>query len=1123
MAIGPSAVPVWAQEGSPNAEAGSATGTQTTPPPGETQAPDSAAGTADGPDPENTDAGLTQEGTLRREIVTASFYELSSLLRELGLSTRGSRTELQNRLLDHYGLPAETEPEAQEQRRVVIEESDQVRYSEVEMDDGTTERFVRMTGGVFIRLSDPDQGVVHTITADEVVYNETTEVVTASGEIEYAIEREGEREVFRGEGLSFNLENYEGLFLDGISSRPRTIEGRELEFSFEGRTLSRSEADVVVLENGVITSSTADPPNYYIGAERVWVLAPGEWGLENALLYVGRVPMLAIPFFFNPADQIVFHPSVGFSPINGPYVQTTTYLFGEKEETDSPLSILSIAEEEAEDRPLVRRGIFLRGSDTAGEPSYPENWLLKLKTDIYANRGVYAGVEGSLPGLAGLDRFRFSGAVAVSREVYRTGESYSTLYQDPNDSIFRSYPHFSYLFGGEVPIRFGVDTEASIRFGFGSASAQIQGYSDPFLNAHFAGRSEDIQWLRLLGLEDDESAAGSRVSGFRWRVSAALTPTMSATAPLLQSLQVSPIATTLSFSSKNVPASELAPERRDAVESPMASFYVPDSLVAPDIGVRLSGTILQFPFADRSPAQTPSGPVGENPLRPPWENAPQAEEAPEAPPAQPPGIRPSLPVGGDPGQPRFSLSYQVAPAANLTHRFASSGWALPADVDYTMEHSNATVRGSASLSYRFSLADNVFGVNGSTGFSGQYRAYFNRGPEVTDPTWQNLQLQADRFASLGITSDLRLNGLPLAFLPVVSRTSLNYDISTVLLRTEYESQDDNDNPVYTTDTIDWTDEFIRNHSAGANIVADLEPGSQSLRMTAALPPLTGRFSGSLSSTLGPVTLGAGISVRQSASDDTEWTWDPLGIQGTLRLGPLNVNQSASVNVEAPELDLLSTTISYEGLSARAQFRRTTGFEFGGPGIGWVPDGNEEQFRAVSSSLSASLPIVDATYWRNRIGLSLTLNAGLDLSFLRFTDSSLNFGLDLELSIHEFMDLRFSSRSQNAFIYQYIPELATQVGRPSRSFFLDLLRSFNFFTEQDRIDSDFNLQRLSIGLVHYMGDWDLSLDYSGTPRLETDDAGNRRFVWADSLTISLAWKPIPEIKSDVTIDEDTVSF
>ncbi len=1068
------------------------------------------------------DGILTREGTLRREIVTASFYELSSLLRELDLSTRGSRGELQNRLLDHYDLPPVAEPETQEQRRVVIEEADQVRYSEVEVHEGETERFVRMTGGVFIRLSDPDQGVVHTIIADEVVYNETTEVVTASGDIEYAIEREGEREVFRGEGLSFNLESYEGLFLDGVSSRPRTIDGRELEFSFEGRTLSRSEEDVVVLENGVITSSTADPPNYYIGAEQVWVLAPGEWGLENGLLYVGRVPMLVIPFFFNPADQIVFHPSVGFSAISGPYVQTTTYLFGEKEEADSPLSILSIAEEEAENGPLVRRGLFLRSSEGAPEPSYPDNWVLKLKTDIYANRGVFAGVDGSLPGLASLDRFRFSGSLAVSREVYRTGESYSALYQETADSVFKSYPHFSYLFGGEVPIRFGLDTEASIRFGVGSASAQIQGYSDPFLTAHFSTRSEDIQWLKLLGLEDEESAGGSRISGFRWRVSAAITPTMSATAPYLQTLQISPIATTLAFSSKSIPSSELPPERRDALDSPMAYFYAPDSLVAPDIGVRLSGTILQFPIADRSTSQTPGGQVGENPLRPPWENPPPSDDTPEAPPAQPPGIRGSLPVGSAPGEPRFSLGYQVAPAINLTHRFSSPEWSLPEEVDYTMQQSNATLRGSASLSYRLSLVENIFGLTGSTGFSGQYRAYFNRGAAVADATWESLRLQAARFNSLGLTSDLRLNALPVAYLPVVSRTSLNYDISTVLLRTDYDSQDDNNNPVFVTETIDWTDEFIRSHSAGANIVADLEPGTQSLRITAALPPLTGRFSGSLSSAIGPVTLGAGISVRQSASDETSWTWDPLGIQAALRIGALQVNQTASLDVEAPSLDLLSTTLSYQGISARAQFRRTTGFAFGGIGVGWVPDGVEE-FRAVSASTTASVPIIDETYWRNRIGLSFNLNAGVNLSFLRFTDSSLSFGLNLELSIHEFMDLRFSSQSQNAFIYQYIPDLANQVGRPSRSFFLDLLRSFNFFDVQDRIDSDFNLQRLTIGLVHYMGDWDLSVDYSGTPRLETDDAGNRRFVWADSLSISLAWKPIPEIKSDVTLDEDTVSF
>lgn len=1061
--------------------------------------------------------------TIRREILTASFYELSALAEEAGLSTRGNRVELENRLLAYYGFDPEAAVEGTQERRLVIEEAQQLRYLE---DEATEQRYVRMTGGVFIRLSDPDEGVTHTILADEVVYNEDTEVVTALGDVEYTIERETDSEVFRGQGLSFNLENYEGLFLDGISRRTRTVDGRELEFSFEGRTLARSATDVVVLEGGIITSSAADPPNYFVSAERVWVLAPGEWALEGAVLHVGRVPMLPLPFFFHPADEIVFHPSTGFRPIAGPFVQTTTYLYGQREPGDSPLSILNIAEEEDDDAPRVQRGIFLRRSTRAPARDYPESWVLKLLADAYGYRGVFVGVEALLPGGLGLDRLDVTGGLAVSREVYAVDGAYSPLYRSASPGAeFTSYVQNSYLFGGEVPIRFGLDASASVGFEFGTASLQLPVYSDPLFRSDFYRRSEDIQWLRMLGLGEEESAAPGRVGSFRWQLSVALTPTMSATAPFLQTLSLSPLSLSLSFRSATVPTTELDEARRSAVDSPMQSFFVPDTLVTPDLALRLAGTILQLPApAGPSEPSDESGPddAPQQGIRPPWEEETPSETEPPVEEEEQdllPPIQGNLPVSPPADALRLSVGYQFAPAANVGHTFNTADWRLPSDVDAGIRHSNATFRGTATLNYNLALPANLLTVTGSTGATGQYRGYFGRAEPVQDSEWSSLIRSAASFTSFGLSTDVRISSQPLAYVPLLAGSTLSYDLATVLLRTDFQDLDEEGVPVYESSTAEWTDEFIRTHNASLNLAARPAFGAQSLRLTATLPPLTGRLSAAVSTAIGPFALTAGSALREEGET---WVWDNLSLDARFAEAGFTISQNLVVDLRNERVNLLSGELAYEGLRLSGLFRYNTGFEFGGVGVGWVPTGVEE-FRAVGAGLSADLPLVSGRFWRNRLDLALRLNTGIDLSFLRFTDSFFTFGLSFSLSIFEFMDLEISTSSRNSEIYRYVPGLAEEVGRTSRDIVLDLLRSFNFFNVQDRVDSFFNLQRLSISLVHYLGDWDLTLEYSGAPRLTTDSAGRRVFEWGDSLNISLSWKPIPEIASDIAIDQDRVEF
>ena len=102
--------------------------------------------------------------------------------------------------------------------------------------------------------------------------------------------------------------------------------------------------DTVILQKGSFTTSaTPDDPLYQIRMSTVWLLAPGEWAVQDAVLMIGRVPILYLPGFFWPGDEFFFNPNIGLQAREGSFVQTTTYLLGRKPAQDTPFSFLQLS------------------------------------------------------------------------------------------------------------------------------------------------------------------------------------------------------------------------------------------------------------------------------------------------------------------------------------------------------------------------------------------------------------------------------------------------------------------------------------------------------------------------------------------------------------------------------------------------------------------------------------------------------------------------------------------------------------------------------------------------------------------------------------------------------------
>ncbi|TFH03994.1 MAG: hypothetical protein E4H09_04310, partial [Spirochaetales bacterium] len=573
-------------------------------------------------DKSQNEAPILFSQTLVQDISTAGFYDLISWLTSLKLSTRGNRDELVQRLYDHYQVPEdERVPDAGsaavESPPLVIDSAERTQYFTMQDID---EKYVRLSGGVVLTLRDAERDVIHRIEADEVTFNPEQQTLSASGNVVYTLDRGTTVEQFFGTALTVEIENWEGAFVQGVSERERTVDGKQIDFSFAGSYITRSRDDIIVLEDGQVTSSKAIPPNYEIRASKIWVLAPGEWGLSNATLYVGRIPVFYFPFFFRPGNELFFNPAVGSNDRSGIYLQTTTYLRGSPDPQDSPFSLLQLADDLNKPGDRQREGLYLvprTNDDGSAAATESQDGVVRLLLDVYTKLGIYAGYDAELPTVGAFSGVKLYAAVALSRNLYRYGYpgqgiTYSPYYFE--DGLPKQSVNMTTLGSVRFPIRYGFQAKGTFQKETVSASVDIASYSDSRFQSDFGGRSEQIDWLGLLGQGSGTTSPGG-ITSLLWAIRGSYRPSVEKLKPFVQQFSIQNAVLALQWRSKAIPAADLPYAVAQADQSPEASFFYPESMKFPELGLSISGVLLEIPGSRK---QDPQADGGENPLIPPW-------------------------------------------------------------------------------------------------------------------------------------------------------------------------------------------------------------------------------------------------------------------------------------------------------------------------------------------------------------------------------------------------------------------------------------------------------------------------------------------------------------------------
>jgi hypothetical protein len=675
------------------------------------------------------------------ELKTSSLAELAAWCRSLGLSEGGDKAELVRRLREHFTMPETAAAEGEDKRKIItIESARSTEYFKIEAVD---EDYARLSGEVKLSLKDGE--TVHRITAQEILFNRTRNLLTAAGGVEYIKESEGTTETFRGENITVNLDNWSSIFLNGVSER--TLQSDGTTYRFAGNVISRNDEEVMVLSKAAISNANNPEALWSLAATRVWLLPGSDFAIFNAVLKVGEIPVMYIPFFYYPADEVIFHPVIGFRSREGNFVQTTTYLLGRPKANANTQSSLGRILGNSSDMEKKREGLFLRS--TGKKRKDPDAVSLKAMVDYYANLGAYLGLDLSTPKFGILNAMDLSLGLGFSRTVVPmgTGGNYTPFAPKYDGS---SDWNRSNLFSKDVPFRYRFKTNSSLGGKYGSLSWAFPFYSDPFIDKDFLTRAEEMDWVNMIqqgaaGIEEDTATSGTgELGSYQWQLNGQLNPSLPVLAPYVSNLSISSISSTMSFitkerqtssksstssSSSTPPAGSTTDPLRE--HSPDRKFYAPDKFTIYSVNGSISGTPLTLGAAASQAAADAAKQEAEDPFknigipRSPWEKAEDTAASNKNTPDKltPPVLNQRFDMAGK-GSSRFSIDYRITPTSSSELQFRSSKWKTYDEIDWNEVSSVlSAVGGDASATFNLNHSDGLYSNNFTFSGNGAWRQY----------------------------------------------------------------------------------------------------------------------------------------------------------------------------------------------------------------------------------------------------------------------------------------------------------------------------------------------------------------------------------------------------------------
>jgi len=806
-----------------------------------------------------------------------------------------------------------------------------------------------------------------------------------------------------------------------------------------------------------------------------------------------------------------------------------------------------------------REGIFLR---TTGEKrTDPNDTRLSLIFDAYVNLGAYLGTELALPRKGNFGEFNLSAGVGLTRNIYSIGSG---------NTPFRFFDGVSewnraMLFSLDIPLRYRLNATGSFQIPNGSFSWAIPYYSDPYVDRDFLQRSEVLDWLSMLregaSATTDQTYNDTYLNTYEWRLSGSYTPSVSSLSPYISSFSISSISSSLQFSNRDSQR-YINDNGPISPPNPGKSFFFPDRFTLYSISASMagtpytsgsnSGTIQTRTGTSNSTAVPGDSILPDLPISP-WETdkAPDSSIAGQSPAGgqqnqnsppdsytfSPPVLSQTfnLPAAGGP---QLSFDYVLTPTSSSELQFRSrqENWKEQEDINWgevtsilsrIRADSNAgvTVRQSGGA---YTGAFRLYGTG-----SWQDYTYLNEdsedfiytsGTDAGKPNPSLIKAAKDRnYRETYFTSswDLSTSVRPFFQNSVWSNTSLQYNLRGLLGKTTVDTT--NENPQWDWVMGNWNKDDIQTNQVTANLAANIMDNSQNISIVAVLPPKDSSLTGNATFKAWITETNARASVQQPWDSDLR-KFDPIYLTETLRFGTWgSFRQYLVIDPEDNGLTTLNSDLNLSGFTASFSAAYIQSYSFN-PNYGTAAgealwnQSKDASFNPRELRFGYTKTSSPLSFWNNRFTFSVSVDTNMSFDLQRYTNSKLAFSLGLNIGIMNFLDLSFSTRSENAVIYRYFQGLfdppPTELYQGyETNFFKDLFNSFRFDSPELRRQSGFKLKSLNVSLIHHLGDWNAKLSVDMTPYLDTTSFPYS-YKFSNEISFLIQWVPIGEIKTEI---------
>ena len=1048
--------------------------------------------------------------------------------------------------------PIEKEGVVEPEEKETNEKAKEENTSEEEYEK---EELVIFTGNVSISVSDGSS--TSTITADKIVYNKNRSTMEATGNVKYerAIGKQV-AEKFSGEYLLFDIEKMQGIFFNGIIQQASNKKGRD-PFSIHTYIAGKDESGVIGFKGSLLTTSKSEDSLWSIRASRIWILPGSEMAFANGVLSIGVVPLFYLPFFYYPADEMLFHPVFGFRNKEGYFLQTTTYLIGRKPlaKQEKTSSFSNFLQGDTLKKQKLESLFFKKLDEDASiqDPAY-----LKVMFDMYSRLGYLIGIEGKFAPKKGyIKDIDFNAFIGFSNTIYPIPSSKNLFSVFAPGSDKKGELNKSNFFGKVVPFRYNFNFNMSLTkdpFNVGIAFPFI---SDPFFKKDFMNRSEDMNWFNYMLNKDKlakESTTTSEETSYSWKLTGTVRPSFPILRPWVSSISIDDISTALNFYSKS--NSKLT--GLQATYSPERKFYYPQSL-KPSFKFSMSGTIFSTSMLEKKKKNTSKkemDPLLKNIKNPFIEEEEKEDKKIDEKTEQKqkkiaemsdeevkekiasltenvyinlmdaclPLYKGSAPTSSSyflTNIFKYDLTYRLSGQAIYESIFDHNEWKEPKDIKWNKFYSKFyQLKGEISVNSSLSLFKGIGTLTNSLVFSSNYQDH----PYIKDDSRRDtLKLNNYKANIYSLKNSNTLNITPFMNNNIFKPITFSWTMSETLLKRKFVGTASE--PKWEIEKVKWDKDMVTAHSASTVLGFVLGKYTQSINLSMNLKPLLYAYTFSSVFNIPYVKFTLSTKYFEKENASKKWFWDPLKFTTSVSL-PFNISLSQEYiyNIEDKKHDKFALNFSWKYVSMSYTMTRTLPYKLD-PSTGWQADGTEKKFipSAFDLSFSNSSKPLEFYSWKNRIHFQAFFSSSLHLNLVRLTDSYFTFAPKITFKIHEFMDISFGATSRNDSIIKYFGNSFNLpiTFQGETNLFKDILYSFFFWDREKRQLSDFKLKSINFELTHHLKDWTMTISYSIKPTLKT--VGNRKtYNFDPTISFFVQWNPIGDIKIKAKEEEKKFS-